>query len=298
MSLHDTEPNLARPAPPGQPRTDRPFTVRAFGLTDPGRVRPSNEDHFVLVEMARTMFVHQTSVPQAKSQYSSHRGHLFVVADGMGGHQAGEVASALGVVTVEGFLLNTLKRFFHMEVPEEQHVMREFQGALLQADARIFEEAARHPEMIGMGTTLTMAFAVDWRLLVAHAGDSRCYLLSGGELHQLSHDHTIVAEMVRQGTLTPEAASRHPHRHVVTNALGGTEPGVRAEMHKLDLEAGDVMLLCSDGLTEMVPDARIAVLLREAQGDPRRACERLVAEANERGGKDNITAVVACFGAA
>lgn len=296
MSLPDTDPNFELTAPAATPKTEHPFTVRAFGLTDPGRVRPANEDHFVIVELARTMTVHQTSVPQAQAQYSSHRGHLFVVADGMGGHQAGEVASALGVVTVEGFLLNTLKRFFHMEVPEEQHVMKEFQAALMQADARIFEEASRHPEMIGMGTTLTMAFAVDWRLLVAHAGDSRCYLLSGGELRRLTHDHTVVAELVRLGTLTPEGASKHPYRHVITNVLGGPRPGVQVEMHKLDLEAGDVVLLCSDGLTEMVPEARLATLLWEEQDDPRRACERLVAEANERGGKDNITALVARFG--
>src|SRR5437588_5986753 len=124
MSLPDTDPYLT-PVPPAQPTTDRPFTVRTFGLTNPGRVRPTNEDHFVIVELARTMCVRHTSVPQAKAQYSSHRGHLFVVADGMGGHQAGEVASALSVVSVEGFLLNTLKRFFHMGVSEELHVMKE-----------------------------------------------------------------------------------------------------------------------------------------------------------------------------
>jgi PPM family protein phosphatase len=156
------------------PKAERACVVRSFALTDLGRVRPANEDHFVIVELARTMSIHQTSVPQAKVQYSSHRGHLFIVADGMGGHQAGEVASALGVVTVEGFLLNTLKRFFHMQVPEEQNVMKEFQHALMEADARIFEEARQHPEMLGMGTTLTMAFVVDWRLFVAHVGDSRC----------------------------------------------------------------------------------------------------------------------------
>jgi PPM family protein phosphatase len=294
MSQPDTDPELPVTSCPPRPATARPFTVRDFGLTDSGRVRPSNEDHFVVVELARTMYVHQTSLPQSKAQYGSHRGHLFLIADGMGGHQAGEVASALSVVTVEDFLLNTLKRFFSMQAPEEQNVLKEFQGALLQADARIFEEASRRPEMIGMGTTLTMAFAVDWTLLVAHAGDSRCYLLSGGVLHQLTHDHTMVAEMVRVGSLSPEAASRHPYRHVVTNVLGGPAPGVLVEMHKLDLEPGDVVLLCSDGLTEMVPDARIAVIL-QGEEEPRRACERLAAEANERGGRDNITVIVARF---
>src|SRR5687767_319538 len=140
MSLPDTEPEPARAGPPPRPTPARPFTVRAFGSTDPGRVRPANEDRFVVVELARTMYVHQTNVPQAQAQYASHRGHLFLVADGMGGHQAGEVASALSVVTVEGFLLNTLKRLFSADVPEEQGVLKEFQTALLHADARIFEE--------------------------------------------------------------------------------------------------------------------------------------------------------------
>src|SRR2546421_12170009 len=180
MSLPDTRPELVRAGPPPRAAPARPFTVRGFGLTDPGRVRPSNEDRFVVLELARTLYVHQTNVPQAKAQYASHRGHLFLVADGMGGHQAGEVASALSVLTVEGFLLNTLKRLFSVDVPEEQGVLKDFQRALLQADAQIFEEASRHPEMTGMGTTLTLAFAADWRLLLAHAGDSRCYLLSGG----------------------------------------------------------------------------------------------------------------------
>src|SRR5207244_13253355 len=116
MSPADTLPYLT-PAPAAQPKTARPFTVRSFGLTDPGRVRPANEDRFVVVELSRTMCVHHTNVPQSDAQSSSHRGHLLLVADGMGGHQAGEVASTLSVLTVEGFLLNTLKRFFHLQVP-------------------------------------------------------------------------------------------------------------------------------------------------------------------------------------
>jgi len=263
-------------------------------MTHPGRVRPSNEDHFAVVELARTLRVHETSVPQAAAQYSSHRGHVFVVADGMGGHRGGEVASALTVVTIEGFLLNSLRRFFHLEAPEEHHVMNEFRAALLHADARVFEEVARQPRLAGMGATLTMAFAVDWTLFVAHAGDCRAYLFSQGDLRQLTRDHTVAAELVRRGDLSPDAAAGHRFRHVVTNVLGGTEPGARVELHKLDLEPDDVLLLCSDGLTEMVKDNRIAAILGD-ENDPRRMCERLVAEANENGGKDNITAVIGIF---
>src|SRR3954451_19591253 len=115
MSQPKTEPELARAGPPAPPKTDRPLTVRSFGLSDPGRVRPYNEDRFVVVELARTMSVRHTNVPQAKAQYGRHRRHLFVVAYGMSGHQAVEVAIAVRVVTVEGFLLNTLKRLFSVD---------------------------------------------------------------------------------------------------------------------------------------------------------------------------------------
>ena len=142
---------------------------------------------------------------------------------------------------------------------------------------------------------MTLAFAVNWMLFIAHAGDSRCYLLSEGGLRQVTQDHTWTAELVRQGVLAPGGEAGHPCRHVVTNILGGDEPCVQVELHRLDLRPDDVLLLCSDGLTEMLPDDRIAVLLREER-DPRRACERLVAEANGHGGKDNITVIVAQVG--
>lgn len=290
---------VAEAAPTGTTPLDadvpvRPFMVRSFGKTDPGRVRSSNEDHFLVVELARTMSIQHTSVPHEQTQYRSHRGHLFLVADGMGGHRAGEVASALSVVTIEAFLLNSLRRFFNLKGPEESGVLKEFQSALMRADARIFEEAERQPKLLGMGTTLTMAFAVSWKLYVAHAGDSRCYLFSQGELRQLTQDHTMIAELVRRGALSPQAASQHPYRHMITNVLGGNEPGVRVEMHSLDLEPGDTLLLCSDGLTEMVPDDQLAAILRE-EPEPRGACERMVAAANEAGGRDNVTAVIAHF---
>jgi protein phosphatase len=238
------------------------------------------------------MYVHQTDLPQATPKFSSNRGHVFLVADGVGGHRGGQIASALTVKTIEEFLLNTLERFSNLQASEAPNALKELERALLHAEARIFGETEKHPEWRGMGTTLTLAFAVNWMLFIAHAGDSRCYLFSKGELHQLTLDHTLTAELIREGVLAPDGKARHPFRHVVTNILGGSEPGVRVELHRLDLHPDDVLLLCSDGLTEMIPDDRIAVILREEQ-DPQRACERLVAEANLHGGKDNITVIVA-----
>ena len=293
MNLPKLFTRTQRPQSPEAVSADRPpFTVKSFGLSDRGKVRDSNEDCFVIAELTRTLQVHHSNLPQCQATFSCHRGHVFLVADGVGGKNAGEIASSLSVQSIETFLLNTLKRFSNLQAGEEQGVLRDLQNALFQADARIFEEATSHPEWKGMGTTLTLAFAVNWRLFAAHAGDSRCYLYSNNKLQKLTQDHTFTAEMVRRGIIKPQDQAHHPWRHVVTNILGGKERGVRAELHSLDLHAGDVLLLCSDGLTEMVSEDRIHAILG-AEKVPQRACESLVAEANRRGGKDNITAIVA-----
>ena len=194
-----------------------PFVVQSFGLSDRGQKRDSNEDCFAIAELARTLQVLHTNLPRSGTSLSSHRGYVFLIADGVGGSNAGEIASGLSVTAIEGFLLNTLKRFSNLQSAEEQGALRAFQDALCQADSRIFEETARHPEWQGMGTTLTMAFAVNGRLFVAHAGDSRCYLYSRKKLQQLTQDHTMTAEMVRQGILSADKMAKHPWRHVVTN---------------------------------------------------------------------------------
>ncbi|QDU23885.1 PP2C family protein-serine/threonine phosphatase [Urbifossiella limnaea] len=272
----------------------QPLTVRSFGLTDPGRVRPNNEDVFLVGELARTLIVRHTNIPQPDETHSRHRGYVFLVADGVGGNEAGDVASQLGAASVEEFLLNTFRRVAAAPSGDGQAALQELQAALRRADARLFDAAGRHPEWRGMGTTLTLALAAGRRLFVAHAGDSRCYLYSGDALRQLTADHTVVADLARSGLLTRAEQAHHPWRHVVTNLLGGTEPGVRAEVHLLDLHAGDALLLCSDGLTDMVADEAIAAVLA-AEADPEAACRRLVDEANRNGGKDNVTAVVARF---
>ena len=271
-----------------------PIAVRSFGLTDKGLVRSTNEDQFLIAELARTLWVRQTSLPQSDTHHGRGRGHLFLVADGMGGHQAGEVASALTVTIIEAFVLHLLHRFSDLELADEQGVLADLQEALRRADARIFEEIAHHPEFTGMGTTLTLALVSGWKLFVIHAGDSRCYLFRGGTLRQLTADHTLVGELARRGVLSAEEARHHQFRHVVTNVLGGGAAGVHVDVLRETLQAGDVMVLCSDGLTEMVADDRIAAVLAAAS-EPRPACERLVAEAKQSGGRDNVTAIVARF---
>ena len=288
-----------RYVPVGPPTTTttprREWRVRSSGISHPGLVRENNEDVFLVGELVRTLLVRDTNVPQPESVFGCHRGYVFLVADGVGGNEAGEVASRLSTSTLEEFLLNTFRRFTALSPGDEQVALAELQHALRRADARLFDEAQRHPEWSGMGTTLTMAFVAGGRLFVAHAGDSRCYLRSGGKLRQLTNDHTLVAELARRGVLD-EPRENHPWRHVVTNLLGGSTPGVRAEVHVLDIHPDDELLLCSDGLSEMVPDETIATIL-DAEACPEAACRRLIDEANRRGGRDNVTVVVARFAA-
>ena len=271
-----------------------PLTVKAFGLSDKGRVRPSNEDQFLIAELSKAMRIWQTSLPEPRAQFGDERGHVFLVADGMGGHQAGEHASALAVGAIEYFTLNTFRWFFEANRAEAQQVLALFQTALRQADARILEEAAEHPEQRGMGTTLTMAYHLDAQLCVVHVGDSRAYLYRGDNLHQLTQDHTVTADLVRRGELRPDQVAGHKLRHVITNVVGGPDLGVYVEAHALEVQAGDRLLLCSDGLTEMVPHDEIAAALR-AEPDPEAACKNLLAKANDAGGRDNITLLIVRF---
>jgi protein phosphatase len=229
---------------------------RAAGLTDTGRRRRQNEDAFVC------------DPP------------LFAIADGMGGAQAGELASRLAAAAIEEAA---------SAVSDEQDVV----GVVRAANALIFERSLHDPAVAGMGTTATVAL-VDERagvLTLAHVGDSRAYRYRAGELEQLTTDHSLVAELVRSGRLTEDEAAVHPHRSVITRALG-TEAEVEVDTHTVDVAAGDLVLLCSDGLSAMVRDEEIARVLEASGRDPHGAAEALVQAANEHGGDDNVTVVV------
>ncbi len=293
MEERPTDPEVMLPHAPVATAIDRPLLVRAAGLTDIGQKRSTNEDQFLIAEIGRALRIQQSSLPQPRTVFGDQRAHLLVVADGMGGHQAGEQASALAVQTIEDFILNTFTFVLRLQ---GENVVQEFHDALKAADARVFEEAARRPELAGMGTTLTLAYTVSSCLFVVHAGDSRCYLRRDQQLFQLTNDHTLVNQMVRNGVLPAADARKHHLRNIITNAVGGSEKGIQVEVHKATLEPGDVVLLCSDGLTEMVPDVQLGEVLKD-EPDPAAACRQLVDLANQAGGRDNITAIVARFDA-
>jgi protein phosphatase len=289
---HDTTDQAPHSSPV---QRDTALVFRSYGLTDPGRERSRNEDQFLVATLARALWIDQSSLAQQPVRYADAQGKLFVVADGMGGTVGGAEASALALGTLEDFLLTSLQWLFALDGPAGGgafHVLEDFKGALRRADARVCDEATRHPELRGMGTTLTMAYAHGTELYLAHVGDSRCYVFRSGALHQLTRDHTWVQELVERGVILPENAPHHDLRHVINNVVGGPKAGVKVEVHKLDLYVGDVLLLCTDGLTEMVSDADIANVLGDER-DPHASCERLIRLANDHGGYDNVTALVA-----
>jgi PPM family protein phosphatase len=225
--------------------------------TDTGRARSANEDSYWV------------------------RSPLFVLADGMGGAQAGEVASktAVDVFADQGGL------------PDGPGTYEERLAALVaQANAQVHERALSDEQFAGMGTTLTVAFVGEDDLAIAHVGDSRFYVLRDGELSQLTDDHSLVGELVRRGQISAEEAEDHPQRSIITRALG-IEGEVVVDHFSWPVRDGDVFLLCSDGLTGMVPDARVAEIIAAAP-DLSTAATRLIAAANEAGGRDNITVIL------
>lgn len=205
---------------------------------------------------------------------------LFAVADGMGGAKAGQIAARLAASALEEA---------GADVEGEDGVT----ALIEEANRRIWERAVADPATAGMGTTVTAALVDAQRGTVAlgHVGDSRAYLLRGETFAQLSTDHSLVAELVQSGVLTPEEAERHPQRSAITRALG-TDPAVEVEVQTVEGHVGDLFLLCSDGLSVMLGDEEIAAAIEGAERDPQAAGEALVAAANARGGEDNITVVL------
>jgi protein phosphatase len=272
-----------------------PLAVEAAGRTDPGRIRPDNEDQFLIAELTERLRVEQSTLSDRSDLIGAARCHLFLVADGMGGHAAGEVASKTVARAVEEVLVNSAAWFLTPQGAQERQVVTQLQRAVREAEARVLQMAKKQPELRGMGTTLTMALAIGRALFVAHVGDSRAYLLRAGRLLRLTNDHTLVNELAARGALVPghEVAARF--RHVITNAIGGSaRVGVRVEAARAVLEPDDRLLLCTDGLTDLLADEAIASVMSAHPGS-QAACHQLVAAANDRGGHDNITVVVASF---
>ena len=269
--------------------------VDAFGLTDPGKVRPANEDHFGIAILRKAVELRQCSITasQVTERYSSPEAMVFVVADGVGGQPGGAFASETAITTLVEYLSQAAGCYHNLDVTREHEFLAQLENSVQTAHQRLGgAEGKSH----GPATTLTMATLVWPRAYIVHVGDSRAYLFRDETLRQLTQDHTVVAEMVRRGELDTDDARRHRMRHVITNVVGGSHAGVHADAHSLELHVGDELLLCSDGLTEMLSHEDMTQVLR-SEPHLEAACRRLISLANERGGRDNITVIVARFSA-
>jgi protein phosphatase len=237
--------------------------ARAAGMSDVGRCRQTNQDQF-LVDTALG---------------------VYAIADGMGGHAAGEVASGLAITALDEALSSSSAR---PRSPEEAGAR--LRDALHRGNVRICESMVSRTEWRGMGTTMVVLCTIDDVAVVGHVGDSRAYLLRDGALTQLTSDHSWVNEQVKLGVLTHEQAQRHPMRNIVTRALGN-QAQVEVDLCEQPTRPGDVFMLCSDGLNGMLTDDEIREVLL-AQASPQSACRALVESANANGGEDNVTVVV------
>jgi serine/threonine protein phosphatase PrpC len=242
--------------------------VKFVARSEIGHARENNEDKFDFYE------------PDEEPLLAA-RGSVYLVCDGMGGHNAGQIASELAA-----------KQFLHAYYHLGGTAQEAARHAILQAHHYIAEMASKIPSRYGMGTTLTALILKQDEGILAHVGDSRCYRLREGAFEQLSRDHTLVAHLAAQGILTPEQAKYHPQRNVIRQAVGVADPSepLEPDIETFALQAGDLYLLCSDGLTDMVDDAEIEAIVREEP--PTRAAWRLVDRALANGGRDNITVVL------
>jgi protein phosphatase len=279
--------------PPGQ--LSSLVQVDVAGLSHPGKVRPNNEDHFLVLRFGRFLEPLATNLPagQVPSRFEDI-GYVMAVADGMGGHAAGEEASKLAITTLVNLVLNTPDWFLRMDDPSAaEEVMRRATERFGQIDHALAEEAADDPKLHGFGTTMTLAASLGRDLLLAHVGDSRAYLFRKGTLYQLTRDHTLVRELYEAGMIVTALAATQHLRHLLTRHLGANK-GAKPDVQRLSLVDGDCLLLCTDGLSEMVGDAEIAEVL--AGGGPSETMsQRLVDGALAAGGKDNVTVIVARY---
>ena len=232
--------------------------MNTYSITDVGRVRSMNQDRY--------------------SNYFHPRFSLLLLADGMGGHNAGEVAAAMAIDACREYFMKDKERSDYEALLTE---------AVEAANLAVYEKGESISEYRRMGTTICAAVIADRQLTIAHVGDSRIYLFRDGKLLQLTQDHSLVADMVRQGLLTPEQALVHPDRNTLTRAVGTNET-IAVDTRTLSLSAGDRLLLCSDGLTKMMDTEAIEAILA-AEPVAREAAEMLVKQANHNGGADNIT---------
>ena len=261
--------------------------VHVFGRTDVGRTREHNEDAFVVADLTTG---NATLQPEVRRHKLGPKGTMFMVADGMGGAAAGEIASAMAVEVVLGEMK---ERWMAGDTHDPEQFVRSIRRATVAANQQIHAFAASHTEYRGMGTTATVAGLLGDTLYVAQVGDSRAYLVRDGVARQITKDQSLMQKLIEAGELTEEEAAQSERRNIILQALG-PEPLVKIELTHQQVRRGDVLVLCSDGLSGQVGKDDIARIVTE-EPDLVAACKHLIDRANENGGPDNITVIAARF---
>jgi protein phosphatase len=279
----------AVPVAPDRKPLDEEIDV--FGLTHPGRVRTDNQDHFLICALRKQMVVHLTSLPDTDHLIAGPErlAFLAMVADGVGGGAKGGEASRIALEAVTQYVSRSMRCYYAAGSDDDRAFTEALQEGALQCHTELLRLGEESPDYRGMATTLTLFLGVWPRAYLLQVGDSRCYLLRRGELTQISRDQTMAQELIDLGVLTRADASGSRLEHTLSSSIGGrqTAPVVTG----LDMTWGHVVLLCSDGLTNHVPDERIRDRLR-SMTSAKQACEDLLQEALEGGGSDNITIII------
>jgi protein phosphatase len=282
-----TESPHASVATARKPRDDE---IDVFGLTHPGKVREQNQDHFLIASLRKQMQVHLTSLPAPGILAEGERiGFLAMVADGVGGGPRGEEASRRTMEAITGYVAQSMHCYYTADPSDERAFPRTLEEAALQCHLDLARRGQDDPDLRGMATTLTLWLGVWPQAYLLQVGDSRCYMLRGGEFRQISRDQTMAQDLLDQGVFTRTDAMSTRWANVLASAIGG--PDAAPVVTGLDQAWGDVGLLCSDGLTRHVPDERIRDRL-SSMSSARQACEALLQDALDAGGSDNITVLV------
>lgn len=287
---------VLRSKPPSPGPASALVKVDLAGLSHGGHVRPTNEDHYFVARIERSLETLTTNLaPGILPNSFAETAYGLLVADGLGSMAAGEVASSSALCKLVELVVKTPDWIMRLDQSEDMGVVLErMTQRFRQIDDDLREQATKNPALGGMGTTLTVAISLGADLVIGHIGDSRAYLLRGARLHQLTRDHTMAQAMVDAGIASPQDAATQAMRHVLTAALGSTGEKSDPEIQRLNLRDGDQLLLCTDGLTEMVEDKVIASVLRDAASADT-ACGGLIDLALAAGGTDNVTAVLARY---
>jgi serine/threonine protein phosphatase PrpC len=285
-------PTQTTTTPIARDRKPRDEEIDVYGLTHPGKIRTENQDHFLVCALKKQMVVHLTSLPETHHLMAGPErlAFLAMVADGVGGGTKGAEASRIALEAVTQYVSRSMHCYYAAGSGDDREFHESLQEGALQCHAELVRRGEENPEYRGMATTLTLYLGVWPRAYLLQVGDSRCYLLRGGELTQITRDQTMAQELIDLGVLTRADVADSRLTHTLSSSIGGrqTAPVVT----RLDVTWGNILLLCSDGLTKHVSDERIRDKLG-SMTSARQACEDLVNEALEGGGSDNITIIVA-----